>query len=143
MAQSEIHRHADQPSGPRRQDPCEREDRRRPSRSIHRTIGNNSSFGGNSLVETIGLLDSKRVAELVSLVADEPDATQTFRDISAGQTIEIVEGSSDYKVVSPPSAETRSGATGEAATADRGINDGHQTAVFCYNSERWVCSSHR
>ena len=35
------------------------------TRSIHRTIGNNSSFGSNSLVESIGLLDASRVAELV------------------------------------------------------------------------------
>src|SRR5436305_9510695 len=32
------------------------------SRSIYRTVGNNGSFGGNSLVETIGLLDDKAVA---------------------------------------------------------------------------------
>ena len=34
------------------------------SRSIYRTIGNNGSFGGNSLVETIGLLDNKAVTRL-------------------------------------------------------------------------------
>src|SRR5262249_10307045 len=34
------------------------------TRSIYRTIGNNSSFGGNSLVESLGLLDATRVAEL-------------------------------------------------------------------------------
>ena len=69
------------------------------TRSIHRTIGNNSSFGGNSLVETIGLLDAKRVD---SLTVSWPTSrtTQTFRDIAAGQAIEIVEGSPDYKVLS-------------------------------------------
>ena len=48
--------------------PCRRANLRGPdgkTRSIHRTIGNNSSFGGNSLVESIGLLDASRVAELV------------------------------------------------------------------------------
>ena len=71
------------------------------SRSIYRTIGNNSSFGGNSLVETIGLLDSKRVEEIV-VSWPTSRTTQTFRDIAAGQTIEIVEGSPAYKVLSMP-----------------------------------------
>ena len=43
------------------------------TRSIYRTVGNNSSFGGNSLVETIGLRrrDARRRAD--GLLADEPD----------------------------------------------------------------------
>ncbi len=71
------------------------------SRSIHRTVGNNSSFGGNSLVETIGLLDTTSVAELfVSWPTSR--TTQTFRDIKAGQAIEIVEGAPAYKVIALP-----------------------------------------
>ena len=69
------------------------------SRSIYRTIGNNSSFGGNSLVETIGLLDSKRITEL-TVSWPTSRTTQTFRDIAAGQTIEIEEGSAAFKVLS-------------------------------------------
>ena len=48
------------------------------SRSIYRTIGNNSSFGGNSLVELIGLLD-ERVSE-AEVVSTWPvsKTTQTF-----------------------------------------------------------------
>jgi hypothetical protein len=71
------------------------------TRSIHRTVGNNSSFGGNSLVETIGMLDAKRV-DVLTVSWPSSRTTQTFRDISAGQMIEIVEGSSDYKVLSVP-----------------------------------------
>ncbi len=71
------------------------------TRSIHRTIGNNSSFGGNSLVETIGLLDAKRV-DLLTVSWPTSRTTQTFHDIPAGQAIEIVEGSPNYKVLSPP-----------------------------------------
>ena len=71
------------------------------TRSIHRTIGNNSSFGGNSLVETIGLLDAKRVAEL-TVSWPTSRTTQTFRDIPARQAIEIVEGSPNYKILSSP-----------------------------------------
>jgi FG-GAP-like repeat/ASPIC and UnbV len=70
------------------------------SRSIYRTIGNNSSFGGNSLVECIGLLDAKRVEELV-VWWPTSGTTQRFRDIAAGQMIEIVEDSSAFKALSP------------------------------------------
>ena len=42
-------------------------------RSIYRTIGNNASFGGNSLVESIGLLDATRVDRADRLLADEQD----------------------------------------------------------------------
>jgi hypothetical protein len=68
------------------------------SRSIHRTVGNNSSFGGNSLIETIGMGDVKRVAVL-TVMWPTSGQTQTFRDIPSGQAIEIVEGSSAYKVL--------------------------------------------
>jgi ASPIC and UnbV len=68
------------------------------TRSIYRTIGNNSSFGGNSLVETIGMLDAKHVA-LLTVSWPTSQTTQTFHDIAAGQAIEIVEGSPDYKVL--------------------------------------------
>jgi hypothetical protein len=75
------------------------------TRSIHRTIGNNSSFGGNSLVETIGLLDAKSVA-LLTVSWPTSRTSQTFRDIPAGQAIEIVEGAANYKVLSSPGHAT-------------------------------------
>jgi hypothetical protein len=78
-----------------------------PARSIHRTVGNNSSFGGNSLVETIGLGDQSRVAEL-TVWWPTSQTTQTFRDVDAGQSIEITEGSSSFKVLhQPPLAAPR------------------------------------
>ena len=43
------------------------------TRSIHRTVGNNSSFGGNSLVETIGLLDATRRRRADRHLAHQPD----------------------------------------------------------------------
>jgi hypothetical protein len=70
------------------------------TRTIYRTIGNNSSFGGNSLVETIGMLDAKQV-ELLTVSWPTSQTTQTFRDIAAGQAIEIVEGPSVYKPLAP------------------------------------------
>jgi hypothetical protein len=68
------------------------------SRSIQRTIGNNGSFGGNSLVEFIGLLDAKSIDRL-DVTWPTSKTTQTFRDIAADQSIEITEGADTYKVV--------------------------------------------
>ena len=48
--------------------------------SIYRTAGNNSSFGGNSLVETFGLLDATRVTQL-TVSWPTSKTTQTFRDL--------------------------------------------------------------
>jgi FG-GAP-like repeat/ASPIC and UnbV len=70
-------------------------------RSIHRTVGNNSSFGGNSLTETIGLLDTSRVATL-TVSWPTSGTTQTFRDLPADQSIEITEGSPAIKVLRRP-----------------------------------------
>lgn len=69
-------------------------------RSIHRTVGDNSSFGGNSLVQSIGLLDADRVEQL-TVTWPASRTTQTFRDIKAGQTLQITEGRAAYEVVRP------------------------------------------
>ena len=50
-------------------------------RSIVRTVGQNSSFGGNSLLQSIGLHDATRVAEL-TVTWPTSRTTQTFRDIA-------------------------------------------------------------
>jgi hypothetical protein len=71
------------------------------SRSIYRVIGNNGSFGGNSLVETIGLRDATRVAEL-TITWPVSRTTQTFPDLAADQAIEITEGAETYKVLHQP-----------------------------------------
>src|SRR5262249_25410212 len=55
-------------------------------RSIFRTVGNNSSFGGNSLEQSIGLLDATNVAEL-TVVWPTSRTTQKFRNLTADQTI--------------------------------------------------------
>ena len=67
-------------------------------RSIHRVIGNNGSFGGNTLVESIGLLDTKSVDRL-TVTWPTSKTTQTFRDLPADQSIEITEGVDQVKVV--------------------------------------------
>jgi hypothetical protein len=62
------------------------------TRSIHRTVGNNSSFGGNSLVESIGLRDNSRVARL-SVFWPTSGTEQIFEDLPADQLVTITEGS--------------------------------------------------
>ena len=101
VAQGETDRKAVQPDGSGGEDQGRFESADGIGRSIYRTIGNNSSFGGNTLVETFGLLDSKRVTEL-TVSWPTSRTTQTFRDIAAGQTIEIEEGSAAYKVLPRP-----------------------------------------
>lgn len=59
-------------------------------RKVFRTIGNNSSFGGNSLVESIGLQDAEAVSEL-RVIWPTSATTQVFHDIVANQAIEITE----------------------------------------------------
>jgi hypothetical protein len=71
------------------------------TRSIHRTVGNNSSFGGNSLVETIGLSDAPRV-DALTISWPTSKTTQTFRDVTTDQTIEITEGSDLFKILRQP-----------------------------------------
>ena len=70
-------------------------------RMIYRTVGNNSSFGGNSLVETIGLLDATKVAEL-TVSWPTSQTTQTFHDLDADQSIRIEEGSDTFQVLDQP-----------------------------------------
>ena len=70
-------------------------------RSIYRTIGNNSSFGGNSLAPLIGLLDATSVAEL-EVSWPTSGTTQTFRDVAADQAIEISEGADSFKPLPQP-----------------------------------------
>ncbi len=65
-------------------------------RSIFRTIGNNGSFGGNALVEHLGLLDSDKVA-LLSVVWPTSRQTQTFANVPADRAIVITEGDPAYK----------------------------------------------
>jgi hypothetical protein len=66
------------------------------TRWIHRTVGSNSSFGGNSLVELIGLASATGVAEL-EITWPTSRTTQTLRDVAADRTIEITEGASTFK----------------------------------------------
>ena len=68
------------------------------SRSIYRVVGNNGSFGGNSLVELIGLGDAKSVARL-TVTWPTSRTTQVFQDVAPDQLIVITEGTAAYKAV--------------------------------------------
>src|SRR5262249_50886206 len=68
------------------------------TRSIYRTVGNTSSFGGNSLVQSIGLRDATRVAAL-TVSWPTSRTTQTFRDLAADQAIEITEGVATFRLL--------------------------------------------
>jgi hypothetical protein len=59
--------------------------------SVHRTIGGNSSYGGNRLVEHVGLGDGRRVRE-IAITWPGSGAKQTLRDVPIDRTIEITEG---------------------------------------------------
>jgi hypothetical protein len=70
-------------------------------RSLYRTIGPGSSFGGNSLVAHLGLDQEARV-ETLTVTWPVSKTKQVFRDIPADQTIEITEGGKDYRRLTQP-----------------------------------------
>lgn len=65
-------------------------------RSIHRVVGSGSSFGANTLEQTIGLGSEGKID---SLEIDWPTSgtRQTFRDIAAGRVIRIEEFADRYE----------------------------------------------
>jgi hypothetical protein len=71
------------------------------TRSIYRQVGGGSSYGGNSLVETIGLADARSVTA-VSITWPVSRTHQTFRNVAADQLIEVTEGSDSPRLVPAP-----------------------------------------
>jgi tetratricopeptide (TPR) repeat protein len=67
-------------------------------RSIVRTVGSSSSSGGNSLVQLIGLSDSRRVAEL-QVRWPTSGKTQIFRDLVADQAIQLTEFDDQFRIL--------------------------------------------
>jgi hypothetical protein len=64
-------------------------------------VGNNGSFGGNSLVELIGLGDATSVARL-TVSWPTSKTTQVFANVAGDQAITITEGTESYKVSQQP-----------------------------------------
>ena len=66
------------------------------SRTIYRTVGGGSSFGGNSLVVSLGLGEATSVKTL-TITWPTSKIVQTFHDVKGDRAIEIVEGAESYK----------------------------------------------
>jgi hypothetical protein len=64
--------------------------------TIHRHVTSGSSFGANTLQQTIGLAKATKVAT-VEVHWPTSGTTQVFRDIPADQAIEITEFATDYR----------------------------------------------
>jgi len=62
------------------------------TRSVYRTIGSTSSYGGSTLVETIGLDDAKTIAS-ITVTWPVSRTTQTFHNLTPDTAIEVTEGS--------------------------------------------------
>jgi len=71
------------------------------TRSVYRQVGGASSYGGNTLVETIGLADATSIAAL-SVTWPASRSTQTFRDLAVNQSIEVTEGTDTPRVLNLP-----------------------------------------
>jgi hypothetical protein len=65
---------------------------------IRRTIGNNGSFGGNALVELVGL-GAATYADQVIVSWPISRTTDRFHKVDADQLIEITEGGDSYRVI--------------------------------------------
>ncbi|WP_318311783.1 CRTAC1 family protein [Flagellimonas crocea] len=61
-------------------------------RKIYHSVGTDSSFGGNSLMEEIGLGEAKKIQKLEVKWPHRSQNTAIFTDISVNQVIKIVEG---------------------------------------------------
>lgn len=64
--------------------------------TIHRHVSSGSSFGANPLQQTLGLGTADRVATL-EIHWPTSNTTQTFRDISVNQAIEVTEFDQNYR----------------------------------------------
>jgi hypothetical protein len=61
------------------------------TRALHRVVGTTGSFGGNTLVQTLGLGPAGSVARL-TIAWPVSRTSQTFADLPAGRTLVITEG---------------------------------------------------
>ena len=88
----------------------------RPSRGFGVAYG---SFGGNSLVEFIGL-DGATTVERLTVTWPTSKTTQTFRGITADQSLEITEGTEAFRVLPRPAVAPTEAAAGGDRRAEPG-----------------------
>ena len=68
------------------------------SQTIYRTVSGGSSFGGNSLVVSLGLGKATSVKTL-TITWPTSKVVQTFHDVKGDRAIEIVEGGESYRTL--------------------------------------------
>ena len=66
--------------------------------TIHRQVTSGSSFGANTLEQSIGLGDATSAAT-IEVYWPTSKTTQVFKDVAAGQVIEITEFAADYRTI--------------------------------------------
>jgi len=71
------------------------------SRSVYRTVNSGGTFGGNPLMQHIGLGRAERV-ERLQIYWPTSDSTQEFPNLAADQLLEIVEGETSFRLLTPP-----------------------------------------
>ncbi|MDE0859704.1 MAG: CRTAC1 family protein [Akkermansiaceae bacterium] len=76
------------------------------SRSVHRHVTSGGSFGANPLRQIIGLGKATSVTSL-KVFWPTTGKTQTFSEVSAGQTIQIVEGENRFTILKIEAAPFR------------------------------------
>jgi hypothetical protein len=64
--------------------------------TVYRNVSSGSSFGANSLQQTIGLAQAGQIAEL-EIHWPTSGTTQVFRDLAVDQAIEVTEFAEEYK----------------------------------------------
>jgi hypothetical protein len=64
--------------------------------AVHRHVSSGSSFGGNTLEQTLGLAKARKVATL-EVHWPTSGTTQVFHDLDVNQHLEITEFAEDYK----------------------------------------------
>ncbi len=67
------------------------------SQTIYRTVSGGSSFGGNSLVVSLGLGEATSVKTLTITWPIAARTVQTFHDVRGDRAIEVVEGAESFK----------------------------------------------
>jgi hypothetical protein len=75
--------------------------------TVHRHVTSGSSFGANTLEQTIGLGDASAAAT-VEVYWPTSKTTQTFHDVPAGRVIEITEFDDDYRIIALTKANSDS-----------------------------------
>jgi hypothetical protein len=91
-------------------------DRRK--RTIHRVIGTNGSFGGNSLVQTVGIGEATKVTR-VRVFWPTSGTTQEFQDLESNRLYEIEEFATAAKPVARTPARSTEAESSRAAPNSR------------------------